>query len=125
MKFFLALVLTINSYAFKCTKEYRPVCANGKTFANRCMAQMVDAANIKEGPCSKEGNKAENKKQLRPQSTSPMKPHRPQVEAPCICTMIWMPVCGVDGKTYGSACNANCEKVEIKHQGECEKIETH
>ncbi|MFG1494191.1 Kazal-type serine protease inhibitor domain-containing protein [Halobacteriovorax sp. ZH4_bin.1] len=125
MKFLLALILAVNSYAFKCTKEYRPVCANGKTYSNRCMAQMVDATNIKDGPCSNDKNNPLNKKHSRPQGTSPMKPHRPKAKAPCICPMIWMPVCGVDGKTYGSACNANCEKVQIKHQGACEKIETH
>ncbi|MFG1499738.1 Kazal-type serine protease inhibitor domain-containing protein [Halobacteriovorax sp. XZX-3] len=125
MKFFLAIVLTINSYAFKCTKEFSPVCGNGKTYSNRCMAQASGATEISDGACDNKENKTTNKKQLRPDATSPMKPHHPQGKAPCICPMIWMPVCGVDGKTYGSACNANCQKVQIKHQGACEKIESH
>ena len=42
-------------------------------------------------------------------------------EKGCICTKQYDPVCGVDGKTYGNACEAACEKVRINYRGECRK----
>lgn len=38
----------------------------------------------------------------------------------CVCPMIYSPVCGADGETYGNACEASCEGVEIIADGACE-----
>lgn len=43
----------------------------------------------------------------------------PPVDA-CTCTLQWAPVCGVNDKTYGNACQANCAKVKVAHRGECD-----
>lgn len=116
-----------------CTEEYIPVCGcDGNTYGNACSANAAGVAVASEGPCETEPTEEACGGLLGltcpedqfcayapdaicgfADATGTCSP-RPEA-----CPAVYMPVCGCDGKTYGSSCDAASAGVSVAADGEC------
>lgn len=99
-----------SSHTCGCSREYLPVCGSDDvTYGNRCLFM-----------CEKEvknGLKIKNEGVCVPNEVN-------QEPEPCMCLLIYAPICGSDGIIYASECHLKCAQkqkgdLKPKHDGEC------
>ena len=57
---------------------------------------------------------------INPDSVEKLKHRGWQTEKPNLpCTLEYMPVCGMDGISYGNMCALNAQHMAMNHHGEC------
>jgi hypothetical protein len=122
-----------------CTLQLDEVCGcDGKTYGNACAATQAGVSVAMKGACAKPaadtspegslcGTRGANK-ECAPGLYCAYRSACGATDAggtctkrPSMCTKIYAPVCGCDGKTYGSACSAAAAGVSVARNGECAK----
>ncbi len=128
-----------------CTEQYDPVCGcNDKAYPNECYAAREGISVAAKGACAANSppsagsaNGAPGSSEGRTCGSRGMEPCAAGLyckfgpdcggtdapgkctKIPQICTRIYRPVCGCDGKTHASDCVAASAGVAVRHEGEC------
>lgn len=120
-----------------CIQMVDEVCGcDDKTYSNGCMAAQAGVSVLAKGPCKPPETTAEGglcgtrgaSGDCAPGLYCAYKPDCGTTDVggvcskkPTMCTKIYKPVCGCNGKNYGNACTAAAEGVSIVKDGNCSK----
>jgi Kazal-type serine protease inhibitor domain len=118
-----------------CTLQLDEVCGcDDKTYGNACQAAAAGVSVVMKGPCAKPATIAEGGLcGTRGVNGNCADGLYCKYKADCgatdaggtctrktvMCTKIYAPVCGCDGKTYGSECTAAADGQSVARKGEC------